>query len=78
MRWRKRYARIVKRFSLFPIKAKIRSNSDIYEWRWLETVYIYQVRDWLVGIFPFWNNVCFECKELYDAYISEIKKEKEK
>lgn len=75
MRWRKKYSRIVKRFALLPIKAKLRFNSDEYEWRWLETVYLYQVRDWRVGIFSFWNSVHFECEELYDAYISEIKKE---
>ena len=77
MRWRKRYSRIVKRFALFPIKAKLHLNSDVDEWRWLETVYLYQLKDWKVGFIPFWATLYFVHKQDYNAYISQLEKEKE-
>lgn len=73
MRWRQRKYRIVKRFALFPIKAPLGFIDTTEEWRWLETVYLRQFRDW-----PFWCTWFFVMKEDYDEYISQIKKEKER
>lgn len=78
MRWRKRYSRIVKRFALFPIKAKLGFNRDVDEWRWLETVYLYQIKDWTFGFIPFWATLYFVRKQDYDAYIAQLEKEKRK
>lgn len=56
MRWRKGYLRIVKRFALFPIKTYVDSYHFREEWRWLETVYLEQTRDFLFGVIPIWRN----------------------
>lgn len=69
MRWRTRYKRVVKRFALFPVKA--RHDERLYsnnEYRWLETVYLYQTKDWRFDMFPYWKNEWFLTKELYDNY----------
>lgn len=72
MRWRKRYGRIVKRFALFPIKAKYNEKE---EWRWLEIVYLQQTRDYWLGVIPFWSTVWFVRRGDYNAYMSMIEKE---
>lgn len=52
MRWKKKYERVIKRFAFFPIII-------CGEYRWLETVYIRQIRR--AG----WVNVLFTNKEEY-------------
>lgn len=71
MRWRHREHRIVKRFALFPINAKVRCSClAVEEWRWLEIVYLNQLYDC-----PFWITTNFATKEEYDEYKLQIKKE---
>ena len=70
MKWKRKTERIVKRFALFPIKAEEDYNNRDEDWRWLETVYLYQTSSW-----PFWFTWKFVTKEDYDVYISKIKKE---
>lgn len=78
MRWRKRYRRIVKRFALFPVKARMYTCfGENTEFRWLETVYLVQQRDWFGGVIPFWRTTTFADRRGYDKYITEIQKEKE-
>ena len=69
MRFRTRYVRFVKRFALFPVKAKY--DEHLYstnEYRWLETVYLHQVKDWRFDIFPYWKNDSFITEEQYNNY----------
>lgn len=66
MKWRKRYGRIVKRFALFPIKTAVDPYHLYYEWRWLETVYIRQERDFLFGMIPIWRNDMFVDESDYE------------
>lgn len=68
MRWRKRHSRVVKRFALLPIKA---TCNETLEWRWLEIVYLNQIRD----CFDKWFTTRFVTKEEYEGYISHVKKE---
>ena len=76
MRWRTKYARVVRRFALFPIKTKLGpGNGCAEEYRWLETVYLRQYRDWLFGIIPIWSNSCFTHKNDYDLYRRSVKEE---
>ena len=78
MRFRFRYSRVVKRFALFPIKAKINPRSNIDEWRWLEVVYVEQTKEWVFeGIIPVWKNSYFTNKAIYENYIDDKKQEKE-
>lgn len=77
MRFRTCYSRVVKRFALFPIKARINPHSNIVEWRWLEVVYVKQKKDWFDGIIPVWKNSYFTNKAIYENYIDDKKKEKE-
>ena len=70
MRWRKRYTRVVKRFTLFPIKTAVDPyHLFYYEWRWLETVYIRQKRDFLFGIIPIWRNDTFVDESDYEEEV---------
>ena len=78
MRWRKRYNRVVKRFALFPIKAFLDDIRLNYEYRWLETVYLRQTKEyWFFGTIPHWKTVRFVNKGEYITYRDEILKEKE-
>lgn len=78
MRFRRRYSRVLKRFALFPIKAKIDLYSNIEEWRWLEVVYVKQTTEWVFGgIIPVWKNASFTSKAIYENYIDEKKPENE-
>lgn len=63
MRWFKGNIRIKKKFALLPV----RIDSEV---RWLETVYIYQRKDYS----GYWINVRFETKQ---AYIERKAEEKE-
>ena len=64
MKWKPKYMRVVKRFALFPVKAQVDSLN--YEYRWLETVYLDQHRDWLFGVFPIWRSDKFVSKTAYE------------
>jgi len=77
MRWRTRYARVARRFALFPIKTKLGPGTGCAEeYRWLETVYLRQERDWLFGVIPIWRNSYFVLKSDYDWH-RRLKKEEE-
>jgi hypothetical protein len=78
MRWRTEYQRVIKCFAIFPINARIEGSMD-HEWRWLETVYLLQDRDWLFGVacFPIWRNIHFVNEHYYNSYINN-KKERRK
>ena len=77
MRWRKHYQRIAKKFAIFPVKAyanngKIRGIE--FEYRWLETVYLNQHKDWLFG-FPIWRTDAFVTKHEYELFLKARKEE---
>jgi hypothetical protein len=76
MRWRKHYTRIVERFALFPIKSICDAFYD-FEYRWFETVYLKQYRDWLFGVIPIWRTERFATKFEYDVHLVNRKKETE-
>ena len=75
MRWRKRYSRIVKRFALFPVKAYLNGFCVDDEYRWLETVYLRQFRDWLWGVIPIWRTKTFATKGDYLKYLTNMRKD---
>lgn len=56
-------ARVIKRFALFPKKLPD-SAMNFYEWRWLETIYIFQRVD--CGVFGMrWIDTCFDTRDNY-------------
>ena len=63
--------RIIKRFALFPITVK-------YETRWLETVYILQIRrsSHLLYCGEFWEPERFTTKAEYLKYKKEVEYER--
>jgi hypothetical protein len=75
MRWRKHYARIIKRFAILPVKAHPPGEEIDFEYRWLETVYLRQSRDFFLGVFPIWKNWKFVTEDQYCAYRAELKNE---
>ena len=80
MRWRKKYNRIVKRFAIFPVETFTEGGGCDREYRWLETVYLQQHRDYLFGMFPFWKTTSFVSENIYNRYLerNNHKKEEEK
>ncbi len=75
MRWKNHYQRVVKRFAIFPVKARVEGGMD-FEYRWLETVYRLQHRDWLFGIFPIWETDTFVNEHYYELYLKNRRKTK--
>lgn len=75
MRWRKHYNRIVRRFAILPVKAHPPGEVVETEYRWLETVYLKQTRDWIGGIFPVWVNYEFATAGQYSTYLTMRKNE---
>lgn len=68
MRWMEKpeaNTRIVRRFALFPIKLD-------KEYRWLEVVYIYQIRKWdRRGRRLHWQNVSYANKRTWEMWRNE-------
>ena len=64
---------IIKRFAVFPVTVN-------YETRWLETVYIFRLREngqrYLCG--DFWSSTRFATKDEYLTYKKEVKYERQK
>ena len=65
--------RIIKRFALFPITVK-------YETRWLETVYILQIRKHFIGylLSDYWDDIGFTDKAEYKKWRLNYEREKGK
>lgn len=75
MRWRTEYQRVIKRFAILPINARMEGSMD-HEWRWLETVYRLQHRGWLFGIVPIWATDTFVNEHYYELYLKNRRKTK--
>ena len=76
MRWTNEYQRVVKRFAIFPVKAwgnNHKTRGLYFEYRWLETVYLAQHKDWRLGVFPYWRTDRFATKREYELYLEYVK-----